>query len=792
MVAGTPRLRLAAVASLLALIGCGGGQTAGAPTPNGGRSTAQTARLVVTIDGPQSQSAKRKPHYVSPATQSLSVNVTPQSSTTSISGFPQTVNLTSTSNGCVSTLASTQCTLTVQVPPGNYDATLTTYDGTNATGNVLSAAQSVPFAITAGVVNSLSIVLGGVPTSLRIISDSATVTGDPTIGFVLATGASAPVSVVGVDADGNYILGAGAPVVSLASTDPTQFTVSGPTAGAPNHFTVTNVASAPAAATLTATVTPSTQSGSSPITALAKIFSQSPLTAPSVTKISDAFADAGQTITETIVGTNFQVGNTTVNVSGQFVTVSNVTVISPTSLTAQFSVNTAAALTARSVTVTTPAGTSVAQTFTVLSPAHVLRNDDLAAGSPAGTGAGNPGDLRYAMSNTAAGGTILFDHCANPCLITLNGPLPPITHDLTIDGGLFGAVVIDGNSSYRAFFVDAGNVALRNLLIQNAAAIGGRGGGSNGGGGGGGGAGLGAALFVNRAAAAVSVTKTFFLNCAAFGGGSFSGSNFLAGSGGNYIGGGGGGGLGGNGGGAPTSLSFPSSGGGGGGGVLGDGGNSPGLGAGGAGGVGGGGGGGRIFPYSFMGPGPAYAGNPDPTTAGDGGFGGGGGGAPSNAITTGGGGNGGFGGGGGGGNTVANGGGGPMTGTIGGKGGPGGGGGGGGQSTTGSSGGAGGALATLSGGNGAGGSAGTGGVGGGGAAAGPAIFVNAGSVTTTNSGASGSSAVGGTNVLGTGTGAADATPVFNYAGTVNGSTTTGPIANALSANVPTAVRRRVR
>jgi hypothetical protein len=71
------------------------------------------------------------------------------------------VNLTPTSNGCASTLASTQCTVAFSVLPGSYDATLTTYDGGNATGNLLSAAQGIPFVIAAGVANSLSISLGG-------------------------------------------------------------------------------------------------------------------------------------------------------------------------------------------------------------------------------------------------------------------------------------------------------------------------------------------------------------------------------------------------------------------------------------------------------------------------------------------------------------------------------------------------------------------------------------------------------------------------------------------------------
>lgn len=85
----------------------------------------------------------------------------------------------------------------------------------------------------------------------------------------------------------------------------------------------------------------------------------------------------------------------------------------------------------------------------------------------------------------------------------------------------------------------------------------------------------------------------------------------------------------------------------------------------------------------------------------------------------------------------------------------------------------------MSGGN--GGGATLPGAGGGGAAAGPAIFVNAGN---------GASAVGGGGFPIAGT--ADATPVFNFAGTVIGSPTIGPIPGALSNTTPQSVLRRTR
>jgi DNA-binding beta-propeller fold protein YncE len=142
--------------------------------------------------------------------------------------------------------------------------------------NVLSKAQSVGFAIVKGRANNLAITLGGVPVSVRIVADSSTISGNSFTSFSLPTSQSGQVTALGVDADGNYILGPGAPVVRVATSDATQFTVSGATATEPNLFTITNVSTHPASALLTATVTPSAVSGASPLTATVGIISQPP------------------------------------------------------------------------------------------------------------------------------------------------------------------------------------------------------------------------------------------------------------------------------------------------------------------------------------------------------------------------------------------------------------------------------------------------------------------------------------------------------------------------------------
>lgn len=373
-------------------------------------------------------------------------------------------------------------------------------------------------------------------------------------------------------------------------------------------------------------------------------------------------------------------------------------------------------------------------------------------------------DLRYALQQAIAHGgmqTITFaSTCTvvNPCTIKLTNSLPPIESDadvvtesqagyeigsfaskkitgappyldLTIDGGEFGQVIIDGNSggtviknsngivttsnTNRVFFVDSGTVELSRLQIQNARVRGGNG--ANGGGGGGGGMGAGAGLFVNKSNTNVMVYSTYFLNCQVVGG---------SGGKGDMDNGGGGGGMGFSAGAA-------------GGGMLSAGSSAGGMGGGGGYGSGGSGGAG----YGSDPAGASESGG----NGGAGGFGGGGGGSNYNN-----GGIGGFGGGGGGG--------------LSGRGGGYGGGGGGGYNSGGGSGGYGG---------GKGGDC-TGiqqiGGGGGGAAFGPDIFVNAGNLTVYNSGTynDGSHVAATAGAAGVGTnaepGTANQAPIYNAYG----------------------------
>jgi hypothetical protein len=94
--------------------------------------------------------------------------------------------------------------------------------------------------------------------------------------------------------------------------------------------------------------------------------------APTLASVAPNQGTQGTTVAVTLTGTNFVVAATTVAVSGAGVAVNAVVVGSSTSLTANFVLDPAAAVGARTVTVTTAGGTSGGQTFTINPPAPTL------------------------------------------------------------------------------------------------------------------------------------------------------------------------------------------------------------------------------------------------------------------------------------------------------------------------------------------------------------------------------------------------------------------------------------
>jgi sugar lactone lactonase YvrE len=197
------------------------------------------ARLVFKV--PHKKAAARRSRYISPATQSVTVDIAGTGSTATPSGFPKTVSLTPASSGCTATLASTNCTLTLELDPGTYEATIVAYDGTRGTGNALSAAQSVPFALRGGAADTIAITLGGIPAGLAVAPAVAGYLRGGKGGLTLYGPASQKLVVEALDADGNIIAGPGAPTLSVApTTATTALTVASPArSAAANVFTLT-------------------------------------------------------------------------------------------------------------------------------------------------------------------------------------------------------------------------------------------------------------------------------------------------------------------------------------------------------------------------------------------------------------------------------------------------------------------------------------------------------------------------------------------------------------------------
>jgi hypothetical protein len=271
---------VAAFAVLVAAGCAGGGVTAPSPhvaaTPNatttaaGIAGTSATLRIVIPARPAASASTTRSPKYISFATQSIEIVLTPSGGGSAIT---VTQNLTPTSPGCQGNLnSSTTCTLHLPgLVPGTYAVSFTTFDGTLdsnnvPTGNVLSANQNVPETIRAGQDNVLAVTLNGVPSAVAVLpSLNSTLTGSQHAGYTLsACFASEPagtegITVVGLDADGNIIVGAGAPAPSLGSSDTSKATISTPSTSAPNLFALSGPAT-PATPgtsfTLSAAVTP--------------------------------------------------------------------------------------------------------------------------------------------------------------------------------------------------------------------------------------------------------------------------------------------------------------------------------------------------------------------------------------------------------------------------------------------------------------------------------------------------------------------------------------------------------
>lgn len=172
--------RLAVVASILSVIftGCGGGgalpngSVVNYPGGGGGKPT-QLVNVKVSVTIPPAAKKGIRPDYVSVNTKSLVIELASVDGQGVTGVNPTTMNTAAKSRGCKTQSEGTVCTAIASGSPGKDVFSVTTYDGANATGTVLSVG-TVQAKISANgsgvqITNRLSLTLDGVIASLGLV-----------------------------------------------------------------------------------------------------------------------------------------------------------------------------------------------------------------------------------------------------------------------------------------------------------------------------------------------------------------------------------------------------------------------------------------------------------------------------------------------------------------------------------------------------------------------------------------------------------------------------------------------
>lgn len=221
----------------IAILGtaCAGGGSS-LPQPHASTSPVTTS-VTITVDAPNATSSvasatRRRPAYLSQATQSITISVN--------GGTPIAQNLTPSGGNCSTPSfgATPVCTLVTSAPVGSDTFTFVTYDGTGGTGNVLSR-NTVVQTIVAGQVNTVAVTLAGVPVAMLAYPypGQANVLQQAISGYILMGTTPADFFVVATDADKNFIIGPGAPVLTVTSSSANLKVAS--VANNPNEFVLT-------------------------------------------------------------------------------------------------------------------------------------------------------------------------------------------------------------------------------------------------------------------------------------------------------------------------------------------------------------------------------------------------------------------------------------------------------------------------------------------------------------------------------------------------------------------------
>ena len=179
---------------------------------------------------------------------------------------------------------SAGCTISFSSAAGSYTYALAAFDGLlstagSPTGHQLSANLNIPVVIHTGKLNSIGVTLDGIPASVALVPSPSSELVGSALSYQLSKCYSRSSSqrtqsatIFGIDADHNYILGAGAPASTLTSDDGVHLAVTSASPASPTTYLLSDptgaLPSARSAVHLTAKVTPAAASGGTPVSAV--------------------------------------------------------------------------------------------------------------------------------------------------------------------------------------------------------------------------------------------------------------------------------------------------------------------------------------------------------------------------------------------------------------------------------------------------------------------------------------------------------------------------------------------
>lgn len=208
-----------------------------------------SGNVLVSIIVPKSTIALRS-HYVSPSTKSIEIALYNRTGKTLLTR--KAFNVQPRVRGCKPSTSGLKCSFMFSVAAGKERVDVTTYDKPGEKGNKLAALLKFPLTVRAKGTTRLPMSLGGLAASIAVIPPvSESVTGTQTGGFSIVGNLPQTFTIVPQDADANYIVGTGAPKITLG-TPPSNATI-GQASG--TTWTLTSTFKSAASPTTPATTT---------------------------------------------------------------------------------------------------------------------------------------------------------------------------------------------------------------------------------------------------------------------------------------------------------------------------------------------------------------------------------------------------------------------------------------------------------------------------------------------------------------------------------------------------------